>query len=128
MADLGTLPQQITAFSSGGIFLALVGLVLKWNLGTGRLSNEAQRQRNANSADIRNHYAEELSRVIERQRACELREEALRSRVAELESDILGLIGIIRQASTDKVLSLGPEASETIRNMARRIANQRALG
>ena len=98
----------------------MLGVVLRYRQGMRGLSN-------VDAADIRDHYAEELQRVIDRQRACEEREATLRRRVAELENDILGLINIIRQASADKVLVLGNEASEMIQDMARRIRDQHKL-
>jgi hypothetical protein len=96
-----------------------LGVVLKHRYGMRGLTN-------ADSADIRDHYAEELERVVKRQRDCEAREEALRGRVAELENNILGLIGIIRQASADRVLELGEGASEVIRDMAERVNQRRS--
>lgn len=41
--------------------------------------------------DVRDHYAEELQRVIDRQHACEDREVILRQRVTELEDKLTGM-------------------------------------
>lgn len=111
---IGTLPGWITAFSTTGGVTALV--VAYWRRGV-----SLQGLEDAESTDIRRHYAEELARVVERQHDCEAREQELRGRVAELENDILGLIRIIGQASTDKVLSLGPDVPKDIQEMAERV-------
>lgn len=116
---IGTLPGWITAASTTTGVVALV-------VGYWRRGISLKGLQNADEADIRDHYAEELERVIKRQRECELREEALRSRVGELENNVRGLIGIIRQASTDKVIALGPEVSEQIRDMAERVGGRAA--
>lgn len=111
--DLNVILNIATVLITGGV----LGVVLRHRHGMRSLSNNA-------SADIRDHYAEELARVVERQRQCEIREEQLRKRVAELENDVLGLIRIIRQASADKVLNLSTEVSETIREMAERVGGR----
>jgi Tfp pilus assembly protein PilV len=98
----------------------MLGVVLRHRHGMRSLQN-------ADDADVRDHYSEELQRVVVRQRACEQREELLRQRVVELENDILGLISIIRQASADKVLVLDSRASNIIKDMAERIDAQRKL-
>lgn len=114
---LGTLPGWIAAISTSGIFATLVTLIVAyWRRGVSLRSLA-----NSDHADIRDHYAEELARVVQRQHECEERETELRSRVASLENDILGLIRIITQASADKVLYLGPEVPEHIREIAERI-------
>jgi hypothetical protein len=111
----------LTLILGGGI----LGVFLKHRHGMRSLKLQ-------DDADVRDHddgllgrYSEELDRVIGRQRECEAREEALRQRVMELENDVLGLIRIITQASADKVLMLGEEASETIHSMALRIKRHR---
>lgn len=114
--SLNVILNIVTILLTGG----MLGVVLRYRQGMRGLSN-------VDAADIRDHYAEELERVIERQRACEEREGKLRQRVTELENDILGLIGIIRQASANKVLQLDSEASDMIRDMAQRIVNNRRL-
>lgn len=106
----------VTVLFTGG----MLGVWLRYRQGMRGLAN-------VDGADIRDHYAEELQRVVERQHACEAREEALRRRVVELENDILGLINIIRQASADKVLILDSGASDIIQAMAERITNARTL-
>lgn len=111
---IGTLPGWITAISTSTGLTALV--VAYWRRGV-----SLQGLENTESADIRTHYAEELGRVVQRQHECEGREQELRGRVAELENDVLGLIRIISQASTDKVLSLGPDVPQHIQEMAERM-------
>lgn len=114
---MGTLPGWITAASTTtGVVTVIVAF---WKRGV-----SLKGLQNADEADIRDHYAEELERVIQRQRECEDREVALRTRVGELENNVRGLIGIIRQASADKVIALGPEVSEQIRDMAERVGGR----
>jgi hypothetical protein len=115
---VGTLPGWITAISSTGGVAAVIIALLRRNVSLRGLQN-------ADHADIRDHYAEELERVIERQHGCEAREEKLRERVTELENDVLGLIRIIAQASADKVLLLDTEdIPPSIKKMAERIAGR----
>lgn len=117
--SLGTINlifNILSVLATGG----MLGIVLRYRQAMRGLEIK-------DKADVRDHYAEELERVVERQRACEQREEALRRRVVELESDILGLINIIRQASADKVLLLDGETSMIIQDMAERIKTQHAL-
>ena len=118
---LNVLLNIVTVLLTGGA----LGIVLRYRQGMRSLAN-------VDAADIRDHYAEELQRVIDRQRACEERERKLQLRVTKLEgilverdNDILGLIRIITQASADKVLLLDSRASEMIESMALRIKNQR---
>jgi hypothetical protein len=120
---LGTLPGWITAISASGIFATLVTLIVAyWRRGI-----SLKTLANADIADIRDHYAEELTRVVQRQHDCEAREQALRSRVTDLENDVLGLIRIIGQASADKVLQLGPDVPDVIRAMAERVRSRTTL-
>lgn len=115
--SLNVILNIVTILLTGG----MLGVVLRYRQGMRGLSN-------VDAADIRDHYAEELERVIERQRACEEREAVLRNKVRDLENDILGLINIIRQASANKVLVLDSGASEVIQNMAQRIKDRQSLG
>jgi hypothetical protein len=82
---------------------------------------------NVNGADIRDHYAEELARTVQRHMTAKSGKQALRKRVAELENDVLGLIRLISQASADKVLNLGPDVPQDILDMADRIRGRAAL-
>lgn len=116
MSVVNVILNAATLILGGG----MLGVILKYRQGMRNLANQ-------DSADIRDHYAEELARVIERQRQCEEREAKLRDRVRELENDILGLISIIRQASADKVLLLDSRASTIIRDMAERIKKNHDL-
>jgi tRNA(Met) C34 N-acetyltransferase TmcA len=124
---LGTIPGWIT---SGGIITIVVTL-LKRNVKIRELDdkkeNDVRDFNEQRDVDLRQHYAEELGRVITRQHECEAREHELRKRVEELEHDILGLLSIIRQASADKVMLLTPAASETIQAMAQRITKGRKI-
>jgi hypothetical protein len=90
---LGTLPGWITAASTTTGGAAIIIAYLRRDVSIKGLHN-------ADHADIRDHYAEELERVTVRQRECEERESQLRGRVAELENDILGLIRIIGQPTS----------------------------
>lgn len=111
---IGTLPGWITAISTTSGLTALV--IAYWRRGV-----SLQGLENAEGADIRDHYAGELARVVQRQHECEEREQELRRRVGELENDILGLIRVIGQASADKVLYLGDDVPQHIRDMAARV-------
>src|SRR3954470_12831392 len=104
--DLGTLPQQITAISSGGIFMSLLGLMIKWNLGRGRLALEEQTQQNIDEANIRDHYAKEVERLTRRleqseelyrklAREYEAERDKMRKRINFLEDEVKGLIRLI---------------------------------
>jgi ABC-type nitrate/sulfonate/bicarbonate transport system substrate-binding protein len=132
MADLGTLPQQVTAISSGGIFLSLIGLLIKWNLGRSRLSLEAKKQHDVDEADIRDHYAKEVERLTERIEKnddryrrllaeSEKAQDALRKRVTFLEDEIKGLIRLITYNSAHTVLQLGDDVPDDIRATAERV-------
>lgn len=115
--EIGTVAGWVTAFSSLGIFASLSTIIIAyWRRGV-----SLRGLANAEDADIRDHYAEELARVIQRQHECEAREQGLRTRVADLENDVLGLIRIIAQASADKVLHLGPEVPQHLIEMAERV-------
>lgn len=54
---LGTIPGWIT---SAGV-IALLGIVLRYRLGSRRLSIEGQKQHDADAADRRDHIAEEMA-------------------------------------------------------------------
>lgn len=111
--QINILLNVVTVLFTGGV----LGVFLRYRQGMRGLGN-------ADKADIRDHYAEELARVVDRQHKCEEREHRLRERVAELENDILGLIRIITQASADKVLDLGAEVPKHIRDMAERVKDR----
>jgi hypothetical protein len=130
--DFGTLPQQVTAISSGGIFLSLIGLLVKWNLGRGRLSIDAQKQHDTDEADIRDHYAKEVDRLTlrieqndDRYRRLlaesEKAQESLRKRVSFLEDEIKGLVRLITYNSANTVLQLGDDVPDDIRETAERV-------
>lgn len=120
---IGTLPGWITAISTTGGMVTLV--VAYWRRGVSLKSLD-----NAEHADIRDHYAEEvkryaeeLQRVTERQRECEERESRLRERVTYLENELNGLIRLIAQNSANRVLQLGDDVPEDIRAAAQRVDN-----
>lgn len=112
-----TIIGTVNVLFTGG----LLGVWLRHRQGMRSLENEDKK-------DVRDHYAEELERVVERQRKCEERERQLQLRVVELENDVLGLIRIITQASADKVLMLDNAASEMIQDMASRIKEHHRIG
>jgi septal ring factor EnvC (AmiA/AmiB activator) len=103
MPDLmGTVPQWISAAA----LVSLLGVIFKYRLGVKQLIN-------VDTADIRDHYAEELKRktdeierVEQRQHACEAREQALRERVRELEDELAGIKRAIAQYSADRMIVL----------------------
>lgn len=87
-----------TVVFTGGVF----GVLLRHRYGMRGLAN-------AEAADIRNHYAEELERVIARQHACEEREQELRKRVSELEDELAGIKRQIARYSSEQLLILDDE-------------------
>lgn len=130
--DWGTLPQQVTAISSGGIFIALVGLLVKWNLGSGQLSLDRQKQHDADEADIRDHYAKEVERLTDRLeknderyrnllKEAEAERDKMRKRIAFLEDEVKGLVRLITYNSANNVLQLGDDVPEDIKRAAERV-------
>jgi hypothetical protein len=113
---LGTLPGWITAVSTSGGMVTLI--VAYWKRGVSLKSLD-----NTDHADIRDHYAAELSRVVERQHECERREAELRQRVSDLEDELKGLVRLIAQNSANKVLQLGEDIPSDIRAAAERVDN-----
>ena len=96
----GTIPQWITA----GALISLLGVVLKYRLGLRKIIQ-------VDSADIRDHYALEVERLVKRvadaearQHECEEREGRLRNRVRELEDMVDGLKRQLIAYSADKLL------------------------
>lgn len=113
---LGTIPQWITAISSTAV-LGLIGtlVVAFWKRGV-----SLKGLQNADVGDIRDHYAEELERVVARQRECEHREEALRERVRKLEDEMEGLYRTMIASMADKVIEMGDAFPDHIRELAQR--------
>lgn len=104
--DWGTIPQQVTAVSATGLFVSMLGILAKLVLGKGHLAN-------IDKADVRDHLVQEVERLTERLdiaedklRACDEREEALRSRLRKAEDDIAGLKRQIPEISANKLLVL----------------------
>ena len=114
---LGTVPQWITAMGLSGLIIAY------WRRGVA-----LKGLTNADTADIRVHLTEELERVIERQRACELREESLRERVRVLEDLTEGLYRTIISVSAEKVVELGDDVPPHIRDLAQRTLDAQRSG
>lgn len=114
--EWGTVPQWIAAVSSMGV-LSLVGtmFVAWWKRGV-----DLKGLSNVEAADIRSHYAEELQRVITRQRDCEEREALLRERVRKLETEVEGLYRTLIASSADRVLELGDAVPQHLRDLAMR--------
>lgn len=111
---IGTLPGWITATSTSGGMVMLI--VAYWKRSVSMKSLD-----NADHADIRDHYAEELARVVQRQHECEQREADLRRRVSQLENELQGLIRLIAQNSANKVLQLGDDVPADIQAAAERV-------
>jgi hypothetical protein len=111
---LGTIPQWITAGTVVSVLIAW------WRRGVslrGLANNDA--------VDIRDHYAEELKRLVERVDAAEDKHDkcladrdALRDRLVKVEDELTGVYRLIAQASRDKVLLLGDDVPEHIRAAA----------
>lgn len=124
---IGTIPGWITSAGMVTIVVTLLKNRVRFKELDDKRDLATHEREDKRDVDIRVHYAEELERVISRQRECEKREEELRRRVNELENDILGLLSIIRQASADKVILLDERASDSIQQMAQRILEGRKL-
>lgn len=101
----GTLPGWITAFSTTAGFAAVLIALMRSGVSLIGLKNKK-------SADILDHYVEELERVIQRQHDCEERETTLRARVTALEEDNRGLHKQISELSSNKLLLLEGKPSE----------------
>lgn len=114
--EWGTVPQWITAISSTAV-LGLIGtLVVGW----WRRGIDLKKLTAADEADIRDHYAEELGRVVTRQHECEEREQKLRDRVRKLETEVEGLYRTLIVSSADRVLGLGDSVPAHFRDLAER--------
>lgn len=114
--EWGTIPQWITAVSSAAV-LGLIGtLVVGW----WKRGVDLKTLTTTDHADIRDHYAEELSRVVSRQHECEEREQKLRDRVRKLESEMDGLYRTLIASSADRVLALGDAVPGHYRDLAER--------
>jgi cell division septum initiation protein DivIVA len=130
--------------SSGtiNILLNVLSLLLGGGalVGVLRYLNNRQTIRNADTADIRDHYAEEveqlrgqliglekhyremLSSSDKRHAECEDARTEMRARVSDLESQVKGLEAQIRQYSADSVLKLaGQQPSEQVVAAAHRV-------
>lgn len=100
--DWGTFPQWVTAITSTAWLTFSSGLLIAW----WRRGVDLKKLALGDEADIRDHYAEELERVLARQHDCEAREEMLRERVRVLEDEVSGLKRIIADNSSDHLLIL----------------------
>jgi hypothetical protein len=129
---LGTIPQWLT----GGAVVTFVGLLLKRDV-------QVRGLKNADSADIRDHYADEVGQLSEqfrnaltdlekryrdaleeseqRHQKCLDDRDLLRERVNQLEDELRGLIRVITQASIDRVLMLGDDVPQDIREASERV-------
>lgn len=129
--EMGTLAGWITAISTTGGMATVIGIVLRYRLGTRRLTNEE-------SADIRDHYAAEvgamrdqlmamerhyrdmLDKSDSRHAECEKARVELRGTVNELTNKIEGLERQLKAVATDRVLILEgtPVADKAPHSMA----------
>jgi chromosome segregation ATPase len=130
---LGTLPGWVT---SAGV-LGILGLVVRWQLGLRRIGVDAQQVDNADEADIRDHYAQEiaamrlqlteqddrnrtkLERADQRIEECMEGRDELRARIRELEETVDGLKRQIVRYSADTAIELDP--SPMVRDAAERV-------
>jgi flagellar motility protein MotE (MotC chaperone) len=146
MDFVGTLPGWITA----GSMVTLLGLILRYRLGSRKLDLEKNAQIQVDEQSIRDHYAKEVARLTqklddqstafrkdlldieeryrklleeeeERHRVCLSDRDALRKRVADMEDEWRGLIRVITQASIDKVLMLPGDLPDDIKGAADRV-------
>jgi hypothetical protein len=141
-AFAGSLPAWITSAAS----VSLLGVVLRYRLGLGRLKVDAGKVEvtalevsGKDEADIRDHYADEVKQLrnrldqqSERHRQelmaeaqkhdlCQKDREQLRDDGRALKDVVAGLIRIIAQASASKAISLDTTASVYVREAAERV-------
>jgi Aconitase A len=145
---VGTLPGWITA----GSLVTLLGFLLRNQVANRKIGVDRLALDNAAAATIGNLYAEEvkalrlrldenskafraqLTEVEERYKEllkdsdrrhdeCERERVKLHNEVAVLRKEIDGLVRVITQASIDRVIMLGDEVPEHIREAAQRAAN-----
>lgn len=123
---LGTLPQQITAAG----MVAILGLYARWHLGLKKLKGDSE-------ADIRDHYAQELSALREklnrqeqrfmdleghwrkmleasdhRHEECEEARQTMRNELSAMHGEIAGLKRQLVRYSAERVVTL-PGVEET---------------
>lgn len=124
------------------IVLNLLGVLLGGGalVGVLRFLNNRQSIRNADEADIRDHYADEVAQlrgqlvILEkhyrdmlassdkRHAECEDARTEMRGRVSDLENHVKGLEAQIRQYSSETVLKLaGQQPSDHVVEAARRV-------
>lgn len=129
MNDLiGTIPQWISA---AGI-VSFLGLFVKWQLGIRKLSVDAQEvnvsaqtARNADTADIRDHYAQELARLTKAineitadHEQCKRERDQYRREVQELDRKLTGVVRQFVAFQLETAKAIPPEnLTPSIRGM-----------
>lgn len=123
------------------IILNILSLLLGGGalLGVLRYLNNRQTIRNADTADIRDHYAAEVTQLRaqlvtlekhyremllasdRRHAECEQARTEMRGRISELEDHVRGLEAQMRRYSSDTVLKLAGEPSDQVVEAARRV-------
>lgn len=144
--NVGAFLEAIRPWVSPAALLAILGVVVRWQLGLRKLKIQAdqvevsaQEVSNKDEADIRDHYADEVRQLRERMdrqserhreilqesdrkhEECQKDRERLREDSSSLKDIVRGLIRIITQASASQAIFLGPEASAEIRAAAKRV-------
>lgn len=125
---LGTIPGWITGASS----LAILTLIVRWQLGLKKIAVEAEQVEvnarvagNANIADIRDHYAQELARlnqVVEKITAeheeCKRERDQYRKEVGNLDRKLTGVVRQFVAFQLETAKAIPPEnLTPSIRGM-----------
>jgi hypothetical protein len=145
-----TLAGWFTAIGSMGSLATLMTLLLRWDLGRGKLSIERQKQHDTDEADIRDHYADEVRQLRDRLDAqsgrfkkdlqeledrykrllhdserrhdqCQEDRDQLKERVENMSDEIRGLVRLIAQNSANAVIRMGDDVPDDIKNAAERV-------
>lgn len=144
--DLGPFLEAIRPWISPTVLLAILGIIVKWQYALRKLRIEADQVevsalgvRNADEADIRDHYADEVRQLRERLDAqaarhkdvlqdsedrheqCKRERDEIREDARKLKDIVAGLIRIIVQASASQAIRLDSSASNYVRDAAQRI-------
>lgn len=128
MNTLNVILNILSLLLGGG---ALIGVL--------RYLNNRQAIRNADTADIRDHYADEVTQLRSqlvalekhyremlvasdrRHAECEEARTEMRGRISELEDHVRGLEAQMRRYSSDTVLKLAGQPSDQVIEAARRV-------
>jgi phage shock protein A len=128
----GTLPQWLTL----GSVASLLGIVVRYRLGLRKMSVEAQEVQvhaktadNTNSADIRDHYAQEVGRLTERvvsieadHEQCKRERDQYRAEVSTLDDKLRGVTRQFVALQMETMKTIPPEnLTPTIKKMLEKL-------